>query len=87
MKIEFKFDNGQKVQDTVSGMTGIINGAAIWLNGCIQYSIQPRMEKGETKKPGSWWIDEEQLKVLRGGLQDTKVKPKQTGGPSTRSDR
>jgi hypothetical protein len=87
MKIEFKFDNGQKVKDMVTGMTGIINGAVIWLNGCKQYSVQPKMEKGDSKKPSSWWIDEQQLVVVRGGLQDTKVKPKETGGPSTRSDR
>ena len=89
MKIEFKFDNGQKAKDTVSGMTGIINGAVIWLNSCVQYSIQPPMEKGKQSKPDSWWIDEEQLVVMRGGLQDTEVKhaSKRTGGPSTRSHR
>ena len=86
MKIEFKFDNGQKVKDRVSGMTGIINGSVVWLNGCKQYSVQPRMEKGDSKKPASYWIDGEQLEAVRGGLTD-KIKPKNTGGPSTRSDR
>lgn len=86
MKIEFKFSNGEKVKDTVSGMTGIISGAAVWLNGCKQYSVQPRIAKGETKKPGSWWVDEEQLEVVRGGIAG-KIKPKETGGPSTRSDK
>jgi len=88
MKIEFKFENGVKVKDAVTGLTGIINGAVIWLNGCIQYSVQPRAKSGETKKPGSWWIDEEQLEAVRGGiLNKMKPKVKQTGGPSTRSDR
>jgi hypothetical protein len=44
------------------------------------------MEKGDSKKPGSWWIDESQLVVVPGGLAD-KVKPKETGGPTIRSDR
>ena len=87
MEVKFKFSNGEKVKDTVSDITGIIDGAAIWLNGCKQYSVQPRAKTGETKKPASWWIDEAQLEVVRGGLLDTKVKPKSTGGPSTHSDR
>ena len=86
MRTEFKFDNGQKVKDKVTGMTGIINGAVIWLNGCKQYSVQPRMAKGDSKKPSSWWVDEAQLEVMKGGLLD-KIKTKDTGGPSTRSDR
>ncbi len=85
MEVDFKFSNGQKVKDLVTGMKGIIDCAALWLNGCKRYSVQPPMKKGETEKPESWWIDEQQLELIDEGL-NKKIKPRNTGGPSFRSD-
>ena len=84
MKVEFKFENGQKVKDMVSGCVGIINASSIWLNGCIQYSVQPEIKKGEM--PDSWWFDEKQIELIDEGI-NKKVKPSNTGGPPTRSPR
>jgi hypothetical protein len=82
MKVKFKFSNGQKVRDRVTGIVGIITGACIWLNGCIQYSIQPSAKEGDSLKPESWWMDEQQLELIDEGVN---IKMKDTGGPSIKS--
>ncbi len=81
MKVEFKFENGEEVEDLVSGLKGIIDCVSFWLNGCKRYSVQPRIEKGKTEKPDSIWIDEESLVKLSDGISK-KIEPSETGGPS-----
>lgn len=81
MKVEFEFENGIEVRDKVSGLTGIIDCSALWLNGCRRYSVQPKVKKGETVKPESIWMDEETLEKMSDGVNKT-VKPTKTGGPS-----
>tara|TARA_R110000796_G_scaffold131898_2_gene247330 strand:- start:1294 stop:1563 length:270 start_codon:yes stop_codon:yes gene_type:complete len=81
MKVKFKFKNGVEVVDTVSGFTGIVDCASLWLNGCRRYSVQPRVKKGEADKPDSIWMDEEQLKLVSEGVSES-IKPSKTGGPS-----
>ena len=86
MEVKFKFNNGEEVKDQVSGFTGIIDCCALWLNGCIRYSIQPKVKKDEThKKPDSVWMDEETLEKVSDGV-NKKIKPTKTGGPSFGSD-
>lgn len=79
--VNFKFENGAKVKDIVSGFTGIIDCCALWLNGCRRYSVQPKIEKGKSVKPDSIWIDEENLIGVAGGVTK-KITPTKTGGPS-----
>ena len=62
--VEFKFENGQKVRDRVSGLTGIIDSSCLCLNGCKKYTVQPPVKEGESTKPDSWWMDEESLELL-----------------------
>jgi hypothetical protein len=85
MEVKFKFSNGEEVKDVVSGFTGIIDCSSIWLNGCIRYSIQPKMKEGETSKPDSIWMDEENLQKISDGVKKA-IKPSPTGGPSFGSD-
>ena len=79
-KIEFKFSNGDEVKDLVSGFKGIINCSSIWINGCIRYSVQPAVNKGENKMPDSIWVDEQSIEKISDGV-NKKIKPKKTGGP------
>ena len=81
MKVDFKFNNGEKVTCTISGCTGIIECSALWINGCKRYSVQPKIKKGESTYPESIWLDEESLKKISDGVRK-KVKPSPTGGPS-----
>lgn len=86
MKVEFKFTNGQEVRDKVSGISGIIDCVSMWLNGCKRYSIQPKVDaKDPSKKPESWWVDEQQIEFLSEGISK-EVESEPTGGPSFRSD-
>ena len=80
MRVDFKYKTGQRARDRVSGLTGIIDGIAIWLNGCVQYSIQAPMKKGATEKPSGYWIDEAQIVIIGEGIN---VEKKETGGPSS----
>ena len=72
---------GSKVKDKISGLTGIAMTRLEYLNGCVQYAVQPKMEKGATEIP-SWNIDEEQLEVI-GEAKKAKKKTK-TGGPMSK---
>ena len=64
-----KFENGQKVIDTITGFKGTITAVIEYMNGCIRYQIQPQIdEKGEYRE--SQIIDEQQLELI------DKPKPK-----------
>ena len=68
---------GDKVKDKISGLEGIAVEKREYLNGCIQYAVQPKMKKGATELP-SWCIDEAQLEVVG---KKKVVKKSDTGGP------
>ena len=51
---------GDKVKDTITDFEGIATAKAIYLNGCIQFLVQPRGLK-DTEIIKSEWIDEGQL--------------------------
>ncbi len=79
----WKFALGTKVKCQLTGFTGVIAGRAEWLNGCIQYSVQPKVDK-DGKHPSSYWMDEEQLVAVK-GAKKVHVQPRPSGGPSKRS--
>ena len=58
---------GNKVRDKVTGLEGIAMCKCIYLNGCIQYEVQPKVnDKGEMVK--GLWVDLGQLEYLEAGL-------------------
>ncbi|MDB5582798.1 MAG: hypothetical protein JWR80_7974 [Bradyrhizobium sp.] len=58
----FKFENGQKVTDTVSGLNGTVVARADYVEDYRSYLVQPR-----TKPDGdpieAQWIGEQRLNV------------------------
>jgi len=72
--MKLKFENGQKVKDTISGLEGTITCVAIYLNGCIRYAVQPGLDT-EGHHQESEVIDEQQLVLLE------DIKKKETDGP------
>lgn len=52
---------GDKVKDTITGLEGIVIAKIIYLNGCIQYEVQPKGLDKDGKIIKSAWIDEGQL--------------------------
>lgn len=56
-------ENGDKVRDMVSGLEGIVVGETKYLNGCVRFIVQPKINK-DGKVPESEWVDEQQIKIL-----------------------
>lgn len=71
---------GNKVKDKVSGLEGIAIARHEFLNGCIRYTVQQKVEK-DGKLPDEKWFDENQLEVCSVGVTN-KIKPRTTGGPT-----
>jgi len=54
---------GDRVKDKIDGFEGIIVAKCHYLNGCIQYQVQPEyLDEHKGIKPE--WIDEDQLELL-----------------------
>jgi len=77
---------GDKVMDKVSGLVGIAVSRTEYLNGCVQFGVQPKLKKGKTEIT-TWSVDEEQLVVI--GKKSVKIKKFKKkdppGGPTRKS--
>lgn len=72
---------GDKVKDVISGMVGVVISRTQYINGCIQYGVQPPFKTGATEMP-SWNVDEKQLTIISKKVNiKKKSKP---GGPTTK---
>ena len=61
----FKFENGDKVKEKVTGFEGIITGTVYYITGCNQYLITAKSQDG--KEPVALWYDEGRLELLPSG--------------------
>lgn len=59
---------GSKVRDITSGFEGIVTSRTEQLNGCIQYYVEPPVDKKTGELGKGWSIDVESLKVISGGV-------------------
>lgn len=75
-----KIKLGDKVEDTVSGFTGIAFGTTLFLHGCTRVGVQPPVDK-DGKLPDEKWFDEPQLKKVKAAVVKTGGRNK--GGPMT----
>jgi hypothetical protein len=76
---------GQKVQDVVSGFTGIAVGIHHFLNGCTRVSVAPPVDK-EGKMQEEKWFDIQQIMVVDAQkVLEQKPEAKKTGGPVTQN--
>jgi len=80
--ITFKYKLGEKARDKVTGLEGILVSRCENLNGCLRYTIQPKVDK-EGKYPESFWFDQDQIELLPQPAVETKKNF--TGGPPTRA--
>lgn len=69
---------GDKVKDKVSGLVGTVVHRTEYLNGCVQYGVQPKLKAKETEI-ATWSIDEKQLEIVG---KPCRVKKSRTGGPT-----
>ena len=77
---DFKFQNGDRVKDTLTGFTGTITGRCDYMTGCRQYSVNPGKVDKDGKVVGSIWLDEGRL-ILTGGKKK-KIDNGNPGGPA-----
>lgn len=61
----WKFKLGEKVKDRVTGFKGTITSRIEYLNGCLQYCVEPKVGK-EGKKMDYQYVDEGQLELIEG---------------------
>jgi len=71
----WKFKLGDDIKDTVTGFRGTITARIEYLNGCIQYCVEPKVGK-EMKMEKHHWIDEGQIELTKG-----KSKRESKSGP------
>ena len=64
MEIDNMVKLGDMVKDKITGFEGLTLEKSEYLNGCIQFEVQPRIDK-EGKIPESSHIDEQQLEVIK----------------------
>jgi len=77
-QVTFKFDNGDRVKDAISGFEGIVSARTQYLTGCIQYGISYETLL-EGKVPDAIWMDEDRLTLSQAGAFELKVQT--NGGP------
>ena len=73
-----KIHLGDEVEDKITGFTGIAVCEIKFLNGCIQYGVQPTGVDKDGAMKEKEFIDEQQLKVVK---KDKKEKSKGTKPP------
>lgn len=66
---------GDKVQDIVTGLKGIVTAKAEYLNGCVQFFIEPKAKDNSPVKGD--YVDISQLKKIDDGVN---IKQKNVGG-------
>jgi len=77
MKVDIRFEFGDQVENTLTGLAGTVVGVSVWNNGCIHIGIQPREVK-DGKSVDVSWIDEQDL-MLQSRPGAEMGKP--SGGP------
>jgi hypothetical protein len=56
---------GQEVRDVVTGFEGIATSKVEYINGCVQFGVQPKAADG--KFPESVYLDHQRLQVMGDG--------------------
>lgn len=80
--VQFKFKNGDTVEDSLSGLKGTVVASTLWLNGCVRYFVQPRVVKDGIPVLASS-VDEQQLKLIEAAAAAPapEAGAEKTGGP------
>ena len=77
-KKEFKFSNGDLVEEKITGFKGIITGTVFYITGCDQYLITGKSKDGADAP--SIQVDEGRIKLLEDKVfKEDEVKAKNNG--------
>ncbi len=58
---------GKKSTDKVTGFTGVITAKALYMYGCSQYLLTPKVDKDGKRLDGEWF-DEGRLEIFEQGI-------------------
>ncbi len=61
---EFKFENGDRVKDVITGQEGTITGTCFYITGCDQYLVTSK-QSDKSKEAYSCWRDEARLELIK----------------------
>ena len=71
---------GKQVEDTVTGLRGTAIARLVYMNGCVQYQIQPKIVvDGVPVEPK--WYDEQQVRLAPKIVKKKKYVGGGGGGP------
>jgi len=85
--MEFKFELGEILKDTVTGFCGVIMGRTQYITGCNHYGLLTRKLSKDGKVPDWEWMDEMRLqrtgeKTFLHSAPVPKVSKPKNGGPA-----
>ena len=79
--MDFTFNIGDEVKDTITGFKGIVTARTQWLNNCNTYGVQPTKLKDGAPQ-AVIYFDQPQLELVK--KKKVKASKKKTGGPERR---
>jgi hypothetical protein len=69
---------GKEVKDKITGFEGIATSKHIYLTGCNQFGVQPKIDK-DGKIPSKEFFDEGRLVIIGEGISKEEVKGEENG--------
>lgn len=69
---------GKKATDKVTGFTGIITAKALYMYGCAQYLLTPKVDKDGKRQDGEWF-DEGRIEIAGAEINPDSVKAENNG--------
>lgn len=75
---EFKLQNGDSVEETVTGFKGIITGTCFYLTGCTQYLVTAKAKDGVSEATAVWY-DEARLIFIEKGITKEELESDENG--------
>ncbi len=80
----FTVELGSKAKSKTLGLVGTVTSRSENVYGCNRYYVQPSVGK-EMKVPDGYWVDEDDVTVLKKPTKLTKPRKKtKLGGPVSR---
>lgn len=78
--VEFKYSNGDKLRDKVTGLTGVVMVCAEYSTGCHHYGIL-QQELNKDNVSHEWeWIDQSRLEKISHRAVSFDIDPERTSG-------
>lgn len=78
--VNFAYENGDTLEDKVSGFEGVVMVRAEYSTGCVHYGLQSQaMKDGQ---PTDWqWLDQSRLELVKSGVVKFVIPEGTTSGP------